>query len=86
MILAFAFGDLILRQERNSGLATVCRNKVEGLFSMAEIWTYTLYPGDSLNNRDQTEISSAVLEPTSLSVFGIALVGLGTLLRRRQRR
>ena len=57
------------------------------LFSMTEQAIGTLAAGGQLLNRGQTEIKpQAVPEPGSLFIFGGALLALGLVLRRGQRR
>ncbi|HXJ01109.1 MAG TPA: PEP-CTERM sorting domain-containing protein [Micropepsaceae bacterium] len=55
-----------------------------GLFSMTELWTYTLLPGGSLVSRGQTELKSLnISEPGTLFMLGTGLIGFSLLRRRR---
>lgn len=55
------------------------------LYGMSETWSYTLAPGQELENRGLTESSTFVApEPASLLLLGAGMLGLG-VIRRRQR-
>jgi hypothetical protein len=64
----------------NAGLG----NPDSGLYSMTEVWNYTLAPGGQLQNRGQSEDKIFAPEPATMLVLGAGIFGLGVVRRRRK--